>query len=125
LINHKQKGGIHPNKLVNNVLDDRSKNQDFINHIKHTDFLFLTETWCNSNIEIPGFRAFTSDIATPHTNRSCCKSGGITLLAKTKFEKFISIIKKSKNLLWCKISKDILNDNKDLFICGVYVPPVH
>lgn len=109
--------------LQNSVLGDKTKNNDFINCVNNIDFLLLNETWSDKNIEIPGFRAFISDIARPHTNQSCRKSGGIALLVKTKFEKFTSVVKKSKNFLWCKISKDILNDKNDLFICGVYIPP--
>jgi hypothetical protein len=40
-----------------------------------------------------------------HTNRICCKLGGITLPTKIKFLKFVAIVKNSKNILWCKISK--------------------
>ena len=47
----------------------------------------------------------------------------MTLLAKTKFEKSVTIIKNSKNLLWCKISKYILDTKKDLLLCGTYIPP--
>jgi hypothetical protein len=47
----------------------------------------------------------------------------VSLLTRTKFEKFTSIVKKSKNFLWCKISKDLLNAKNDLFVCGVYIPP--
>jgi hypothetical protein len=59
----------------------------------------------------------------PHTNRVCCKSGGIILLIKTKFEKHISIIKKSTNFIWCKVSKEMLKAQNDLLLCGVYIPP--
>ncbi len=109
--------------LFNNILGDKSINQDFVDNITNLDFIFLTETWCNTNIEIPGFRTFVSDIASPHTDRSCRRSGGIALLAKTKFEKFTTITKKSKNFLWCKVSKTMLNSENDLFLCGVYIPP--
>ena len=109
--------------ISSNVLGNRTKNKDFIDCIHNIDFIFLTETWCNTNIDVPGFRSFVSDTAKPHTNQACRKWGGITLLTKTKFEKFTSIVKKSKNFLWCKISKDVLNAKNDLFVCGVYIPP--
>ena len=109
--------------ITNNVLGDKTKNQDFINNINNLDFIVLNETWCNTNIDVPGFSSFVSDTALPHTNQVCRKSGGIILLAKKKFEKFLSITKKSKNFLWCKISKEILNNENDLFLCGVYIPP--
>ena len=71
--------------ISSNVLGDKSKNKDFLDHINNIDFIFLTETWCHTNIDIPGFRAFVSDTAMPHTNRVCRKSGGITLLTKIYF----------------------------------------
>ncbi|CAB4003557.1 Hypothetical predicted protein [Paramuricea clavata] len=105
------------------VLGDKSKNKDFLDDINNIDFIFLTETWCKTNIDIPGFRAFVSDTAMPYTNQVCRKSGGTTLLTKIIFEKFVSIVKNSKHFLWYKISKDLLNAEKDLFLCGVYIPP--
>ena len=50
-------------------------------------------------------------------------SGGITLLVKLKHEKYVSIEKKSKNYIWCEVSKDLFNNNRDLFLCGAYIPP--
>jgi hypothetical protein len=35
----------------------------------------------------------------------------------------VTIIKNTKNFLWRKISKTILNSHKDLYVCGTYIPP--
>ena len=105
--------------LSNNVLGKKTNNKDFVESFKN--FIILTETWCNSNIDIPGYKAFVSDLATSYTNHLGRKSGGIALLAKLKFEKSL-VIKNSKNFIWCKISKNILNIQNDLFLCGVYIP---
>jgi hypothetical protein len=43
------------------VLGDKSKKKDFLDHINNIDFIFLTETRCNTKIYIPDFRAFVSD----------------------------------------------------------------
>ena len=88
-----------------------------------TDFMFLTETWSDKEINIPGFKTFVSDPTTPRTDRPSRMSGGVTLLVKLKYEKYVSIEKKSKNYIWCKVSKDLLNNNRDLFLCGAYIPP--
>jgi hypothetical protein len=109
--------------LSSSVLGDKTKIKDFTNNIIDTDFMFLTETWSDKEITIPGFKAFVSDPATPHTDRACRLSGGITLLVNLKHEKYVSIEKKSKNYIWCKVSKDLFNNNKDLFLCGAYIPP--
>ena len=98
--------------LSHNVLGDKTKNKDFLNCIKNIDFLFLTETWSDKNIDIPGFKASVSDVATSHTTR-----------ASRKFEKHVLPVKQSKKFLWCKVSKEHLNIEKDLYLCGVYIPP--
>ena len=109
--------------LSHKTLGDKTKNKDFLNNINNIDLVFLTETWSDTIVNVPGFRAFVSDIATPNTNRGCRLSGGITLLMKTKLEKHVSIVKQSKNFLWCKVSREILNTELDLFLCGIYIPP--
>ena len=62
-----------------------------------TDFMFLTETWSDKEINIPGFKTFVSDPTTPRTDRPSRMSGGVTLLVKLKYEKYVSIEKKTKN----------------------------
>ena len=32
--------------------------------------------------------------------------------------------KLTKQFLWCRIDKSIFNSSKDLFLCGVYIPPI-
>ena len=78
--------------ISNNVLGDKTKNKDFINNINSIDFLVVTETWCNTNVNVPGFGAFVSDALTSHTSWVCCKSSGITLLTKVKYEKFVTVM---------------------------------
>jgi hypothetical protein len=97
--------------LQHKTLADKTKNLDFINNINKLDFLFLTETWSNENVDhVAGFKAFVCDIPIPQTDKSCRISGGITLLYKSEYQKHVSIAKKSKNFLWCKISKILLVD---------------
>ena len=83
--------------LASKVLGDKTKNKDFVDSANKKDFVFLNETWSNTEINVPGFKAFVSDTAVPITNKACRISGGITLLVKTKFEKYVTIVKKSKN----------------------------
>ena len=49
--------------------------------------MFLTETWSNINLNIPGFEAINSGIAKSLSNAACRQSGGISLLYKSKFKK--------------------------------------
>ena len=53
--------------IVNNILGDKPKIKDFTDNIMKTDFMFLTETWSDKQINILGFGAFASDPTTNHT----------------------------------------------------------
>ena len=109
--------------LFNKVLDDKTKNKDFVDAISNTDFMFLTETWNNIDLVTPEFETVNSKVTKPLTKAACRQSGGISLLFKSKFKNFVSITKNTENFLWSKISKEILNSDKDLYVCGTYIPP--
>jgi hypothetical protein len=102
------------NGIFNSVLGDKTKNKDFIDFISKIDFIFITETWTNTCLNIPGFEAIVSETAKPVTNRACRKS--------SKFKKYVSIIKNTKKFFWSKISNEILNSDRDLYMCGTYIP---
>jgi hypothetical protein len=91
--------------------------------IKDHDLIVLTETLSKETNSIPGFKPVSTITATPRSNRSCRLSGGISVLFKKEFETFLSTEKQTKNILWCRIDRTILNLTKDLFVCGVYIPP--
>jgi hypothetical protein len=109
--------------LINKVLGDKTKNKDFVESISNIDFMFLTETWNNQDINIPGFETINSNLAKPKSKYACRQSGGISLIFKSKFKNFVSIVKNTKNFIWSKISKEILSSDTDLYICGTYIPP--
>ena len=52
-----------------------------------------------------------------------CNSGGLALLYKNEFHDWISVEKASPNFLWFKISRNYTKTTKDIFVCGVYIPP--
>ncbi len=111
------------NGLNNKVLGDKTKNQDFIDAISNIDFMFLTETWNSKDIDIPGFRVINSVVVKSKSKTACRQSGGISLMFKSKFMNYVTIVKNTKNFLWSKISKEILKNDTDLYICGTYIPP--
>ena len=110
------------NGLCDKVLGNKSKDKDFVTHITSHDLIFLTETWSNTTIDIPGFKTTISHTAPTRTNDSAHLSGGITLLYKNKLQEHITIVTKSKNSLWCKISKIILNSNNYSYVESTYHP---
>lgn len=76
------------NGLFNKVLGDKTKNKDFVEAIADVDFMFLTETWSNQNINIPGFEAINSNLTKSLSKTACRASGGISLLFKNKYKKY-------------------------------------
>lgn len=110
------------NGLFHKVIGDKSKNIDFVNSIKSNDLILLTETWSQTNLNLPGYRTINS-IKTAKAGQTSRLSGGITLLFNSKLEKHISVIKNSQNFIWCKISREISKSNNDLYLCGLYIPP--
>lgn len=110
------------NGLFHKVIGDKSKNIDFVNSIKSNDLILLTETWSQTNLNLPGYRTINS-IKTAKVGQTSRLSGGITLLFNSKLEKHISVIKNSQNFIWCKISREISKSNNDLYLCGLYIPP--
>jgi hypothetical protein len=87
-----------------------------------TDFMFLTETWTDKEINIPGFKAFVSDPTTPRTDRSSRMSGGVTLLVKLKYKNMFQLRKNLKITFGVKSLKTF-STIIDLFLCGAYIPP--
>ena len=112
------------NGINNSVLGNKLLNNDFLHNVKDHDFIFLTETWSVNTNSIPGFKAISTCTARPKSNSTCRISGGISLLLKTKFQSMVTVEKLTKNFLWCRIDKSISNSQKDLFLCGVYIPPI-
>jgi hypothetical protein len=94
--------------LSNKVLGDKTKIKDFIENIMKTDLIFLTETWCNKEIDIPDFKAFVSDPSIPPSNKACRISGGITLLIKVKLRNLFQSKKDLKITYGAKFQKRFL-----------------
>ena len=110
------------NGLYSKVLGNKSDYIDFKDIVNKHDFIILTETWTNAIPKVENYCAIT---VCPHKKqgKSGRNSGGISLLYKNSYQNFVEIVKSSNNFVWCRISKHILGKHKDLFICGVYIPP--
>ena len=112
------------NGLNHKTLGNKLLNSDFINDIKDHHFTFLTETWSGKIDSIPGFTAISTCTAKPKSNSACRISGSISLLFKTKLQSMVTIERLTKNTLWCRIDKSLLNSTKHLYLCGIYIPPI-
>lgn len=112
------------NGLHSKVLGDKSKIIDFKNVINKHDFIILTETWSDNFPQVEGFCSLSIRAYKNRTKKNSGRySGGVSLLYKEKYQNYVELIKSSNNYMWCRISGRILGKHKDLFICGIYIPP--
>ena len=54
------------NGIHNKVLGNETKNRGFVDAISNIDFMFLTETWNDHNLDISGFETINSIIVQPN-----------------------------------------------------------
>ena len=109
------------NGLSSKSLGDKLQNVDCLRVVNGYDFVILSETWSEPNIEVAGYRSVVID--TSKTAKSGRNSGGLALLYKNEFHDWISVEKASPNFLWFKTSKNYTKTTKDIFVCGAYIPP--
>ncbi len=104
----------------------KSTNTDFLNSIRNVDILILTETWCRSDVSTQCPASY-SEIIVPswklnsiHRGRD---SGGLVIWIKNDLAPYTSPVQQGKNHIWFKLDKSFGILDKDLFICGLYIPP--
>ena len=102
---------------------DKLQHSEFLEVVKDFDFVILSETWKHSNVEVSGYRSVIQDAT--KSRKGGRNSGGIVLLYKNAFQDWISIVKKSPNFLWFKINKQCAKTTKDIYTCGLYIPPTN
>ena len=100
------------NGLQNKLLGDKYKYVDFLEVMKKHDFILLTETWSNAIPEIEGYCSIIISPYKKSTKTSGRHSGGIALLYKASYKNLFEVVKSSNNSIWCRISKQTLENIK-------------
>ena len=101
-------------------------NSDYFKRILNSsDILLLTETWTDnfSDINVNNFETFSLH---RQENKKKCKrnSGGIIIYIRDKYVNSDTLVFTSgDDILWVKISKNVLSLNEDLYVCLCYVTP--
>lgn len=109
--------------ISDSVLGNKLKNDCFVNSIANNDFVLITETWTRENVQFSGYESVISKPNVDSLNRSGRLSGGLSLLFKDKYLDAVTILKTSINFIWCKLEKSYLGTEKDIYLCGAYIPP--
>jgi exonuclease III len=99
---------------------------DFVNDIVKHDIVFLSETHSNEkdNIQIEGFHVTCNH--RDKLKQAKKHFGGVIVAIKKDIKKGVKIVNVSKSdEITIKLRKDFFNFDKDLFVKGVYIPPVN
>jgi len=104
---------------------NKLEQRELIDLLNSNDFVFLTETWSNEQTElsVPEFTHFClhRTLKRPNTKRD---SGGLCCYIHNKFARYVSLYKSDNDdILWLKVSNELMTNDNDLYICLCYVIP--
>ena len=110
------------------IVGNKFTDEDFLSEIKNSDLIGLGETHIHEgtldNLCIPGFKLVAYKNRHIHA-RSKTASGGLAIFAREHVSKlFVPIKTENENILWLKIKKELINENKDIFLACIYLSPL-
>ena len=103
------------------------EHSDLLSLLDEQDIIILTETWkrnndlktINNNINFDEYSVCRQAVKAAKRG-----SGGISVFIKKYLSKFISYIKSdAEGIIWFKLSKFLIKQDRDIFLCGVYISP--
>lgn len=103
-------------------LKRRSEYPDFCDYVRQFDILCFSETKTDNTyvISIKGYECFMQSRKQKYHR----KSGGICLLVKDEYSKYIKVVETSSDyIFWARISGKFVNLNEDVLLGIMYVPP--
>jgi hypothetical protein len=109
-------------------LGQKHRDPDFLELLNH-DINILIETWKNndSDIQISGNKNY--HICRTKKNKDKRNSGGIIVYIKKYIEKGIVFLENFQShkidCVWLKLDQSFFGLKDDLYICGVYIPPIN
>ena len=106
--------GFTPEKLINETF------------YKHFDIFGIVETWTGENVNITLPNYIPIHCPGTKSGKRGRRSGGIIIfIRKDLYEnKFVQKVKMKKNLIWIKLAGDAFNQERDTYLCTVYIPPI-
>ena len=94
------------------------------------DVVILTETSISKNtcynFDIKGYSSYHLFGNKSQNITKGCYSGGISVYFKSSLENYVKIVQSTQcGIVWLKISKLILNNDSDIYVCCTYIPPTN
>jgi exonuclease III len=103
-------------------LGDKINDVDFVNNISNFHICFLLETWCTDTFNLDDKYVYCKN-ASKKKNRRGRYSGGIAVIIDKRIRIGTKIVRETEYGIWIKLCKHVFGMEKDLYICGVYIPP--
>ena len=104
---------------------DKIHNGELIDIIKKHDIIMFTESWTNelSDIDICGYDHY--DLHRKRKSKNAKRdSGGMIIYYKQELNNYVNFVKSdSDDIMWLKLSGDILPSGVDLYVCLLYAVP--
>ena len=91
------------------------------------DIMVLTESWLKPvicyNLEIKDYVVLNYPRSSMH-RKAKRNSGGLVIYIKQHLYNSVIISKIARDRVWMRIKAPIINANRDVYICALYVPPI-
>ena len=109
------------------VLDDSIFNY----YLDNNDIIILSETWLSTKCDMRRNDFYCYHNLRPQAPKAWRPSGGISILIRNDLRsnkgkgKGITFLKENEYCIWMKICREYFELEADIYICGVYIPPVN
>ena len=112
--------------LCSSVFGLKSANPESLNNIRNVNIIKLNETW-NKNKKQSNCLNDYIELIIPSVKQSHIQygrdSGGLLIWYKGKYKDYISLVKKGTNYIWINSHSNILENNRDVYLCAIFIPP--
>ena len=103
-------------------IKNKFETPEFQKLVSSGDIFGVCETWLNDNSEqitVPGFNFY------PLNRKNEMSRGGLGVFIKHNIKEYVKVMyeKSNENILLCKIKKQFLGYDQDLYIGITYIPP--
>ena len=107
------------------MISDKLIDEDFLNKIRGSDIIGLTELHTNEVVSIPGYKLLKQKFREKH-HKGPKISGGLAVFVKTYLQNaVIPIPNSNEDSIWIKVKQNPCNEVEDIYIGTFYISPTH